>query len=258
VNEKIDLHTHTIPTISDSHFDFSIEKLKDYVATMEIDCLAITNHNLFDKEQFELICSELSILVLPGIEINLEGGHLLLISDNKEVDEFTSKCSLVTTEIGANTDFISVEKLREIFPDLKKYLLIPHYDKKPIIRQDIINILIDHISAGEVASVRKFKTCLKETDKLVPVIFSDLRFHKDLSSFSTRQTYIPLDEINFNGIKACLFDKNKVFLSKEDGNELFQATSDGIKISTGLNVVFGERSTGKHLLSIKFVIPLKT
>jgi ABC-type lipopolysaccharide export system ATPase subunit len=36
-----------------------------------------------------------------------------------------------------------------------------------------------------------------------------------------------------------------VFLSKKDGNELFQATDDGIKISTGLNVVFGERSTGK-------------
>jgi hypothetical protein len=183
--KKIDLHTHTISTISDSHFDFSLEKLKSYVATMEIDCLAITNHNLFDKEQFEFICSELSILVLPGIEINLESGHLLLISDNKDLDEFAAKCTLISAEITSNTDFISVEKLIEIFPDLKKYLLIPHYDKKPIIRQDIINMLSEYISAGEVASVRKFKTCLKEVDKLVPVIFSDLRFDEDLINFST-------------------------------------------------------------------------
>jgi ABC-type lipopolysaccharide export system ATPase subunit len=243
--KKIDLHTHTIPTISDSHFEFSIEKLKEYVTTMEIDCLAITNHNIFDKTQFEQISSEISIPLLPGIEINLEGGHLLLISENKELEDFSDRCGLVDAEIVSNTDSITVEKLIEIFPDLKKYLLIPHYDKKPIIPQQIINRLNEHISAGEVASIRKFKTCLKETDKLVPVIFSDLRFHNDLDSFSTRQTYIALDEINFSGIRSCFFDKGKVFLSKDDGNELFQATDDGIKISTGLNVVFGERSTGK-------------
>jgi ABC-type dipeptide/oligopeptide/nickel transport system ATPase subunit len=243
--KKIDLHTHTIATISDSHFDFSMDCLKDYVTKMGIDCLAITNHNLFDKGQFELICSELEILVLPGIEINLEGGHLLLISENKELDDFSDKCTLVTTEIKSNTDFINVEKLREIFPDFTKYLLIPHYDKKPIIRQETIGKLSKYISAGEVASARKFKTCLKEADKLVPVIFSDIRFRSDLANFPTRQTFIPLEEIDFSGIRACLFDKSKVFLSKEDGNALFQVTDDGIKISTGLNVVFGERSTGK-------------
>lgn len=243
--KKIDFHTHTVATVSDSNFTFSIEKLKEYVTTMEIDCLAITNHNLFDKTQFELISSELSILVFPGIEINLEGGHLLLISENKELEDFSDKCDLVKAQIVSNTDTITVEKLKEIFPDLMKYLLIPHYDKKPIIRQEIINQLSEHISAGEVASIRKFKTCLKETDKLVPVIFSDLRFSDELTTFSTRQTYLALEEINFAGIKSCFFDKSKVFLSKEDGNELFQATDDGIKISTGLNVVFGERSTGK-------------
>jgi hypothetical protein len=243
--KKIDLHLHTVPSLSDSQFDFSLEKLKEYVITTEIDCIAITNHNLFDKSQFETIASSLPISVLPGIEIDLEGGHILLISDNKDLDEFSDLCKLVTAEIKANTDTISFEKFNSIFQDLTKYVLIPHYDKKPIIPDSIINRLKPNISAGEVASVRKFKSCLKETDKLVPVIFSDIRLSTALSNFPIRQTYIDLEEITFTGIKACLFDKDKVFLSKDDGNKLFQVTSDGISISTGLNVVFGERSTGK-------------
>jgi ABC-type dipeptide/oligopeptide/nickel transport system ATPase subunit len=243
--KKIDLHIHTVPTVSDAHFDFSLEKLKEYINMMEIDCIAITNHNLFDKTQFDTISSSLGITTLPGIEINLENGHILLISENKELDDFKTKCSLVQAEITSSTDFITVSKLEYIFPDLSKYLLIPHYDKKPIIRQEVIDLLRDFISAGEVTSVRKFKACMKEPGKLVPVIFSDMRFFEALSSFSTRQTYLGLEEISFNGIRSCLFDKSKVFLSRDDGNELFQVTDDGIKISTGLNVVIGERSTGK-------------
>lgn len=243
--KKIDLHLHTVATLSDKRFDFSLDKLKSYVSTLAIDCIAITNHNHFDKDQFETIASELTISVLPGIEIDLEGGHILLISDNKELDDFAEKCNLVQAEITSSQDFITLDKLQSIFPDLSKYLLIPHYDKKPILKQDIIDKLKPHISAGEVTSVRKFKSCLKETDKLVPVIFSDMRFHEELDSFSTRQTFIDLDEITLNGIKLCLFDKDKVFLSKDDGNQLFQVTDDGLKISTGLNIVFGERSTAK-------------
>jgi hypothetical protein len=246
--KKIDLHIHTVPTISDAHFDFSFEKLKEYVSTMEIDCIAITNHNHFDKTQFETIASSLGIVTLPGIEINLENGDILLISENNDLEDFSSKCNLVQAEIASSSDFITVNKLRSIFPELSKYILIAHYDKKPIIRQDIIDSLGEHISAGEVASVRKFKTCLKDLRSLVPVVFSDMRFFDGQGSFSIRQTYIDSPEISFKGIKSCLFDKAKVFLSKDDGNELFQVTEDGMKISTGLNVAFGERSTGKTFL----------
>jgi len=248
--KKIDLHIHTVATSSDSHFDFSIGKLKEYVATMNMDCIAITNHNTFDFSQYETISSSLGICVFPGIEVNLEGGHILVISDNINLDDFYDKCGNVQALIKSNGDYISIEQFEGIFQDLSKYILIPHYDKKPIIRQDIIDKLNNHITAGEVTSVRKFKTCIKETDKLVPVIFSDMRFHHELESFSIRQTFVDLEEVTFKGIKACLFDKSKVFLSKDDGNEIFQVTDDGIKISTGLNIILGERSTGKtHTLN---------
>ena len=172
--KKIDLHIHTIASISDSPFFFSLNSLKDYVEKLSIDCIAITNHNLFDKAQFEEICRQLPIVVFPGVEIDLEGGHILLISENEELDDFNSKCKRISDLIKSNSDYITYEQLIDIFPLLGKYLLIPHYDKKPQIKDEVLIKLGENIFAGEVASLRKFKACIKETDKLTPVIFSEI------------------------------------------------------------------------------------
>jgi|TARA_R110000744_G_C19349680_1_gene560289 hypothetical protein len=243
--KKIDLHIHTVQSTSDRNFIFHLESLKEYVKKLEIDCIAITNHNLFDKRQFEQICQELDIKIFPGIEIDLEGGHLLLISENENLDDFAQKCQKVKDLIPTKDDSISYDQLTEIFLDLKNYLLIPHYDKKPNIKPDTLQKLGDNIFAGEVTSLRKFKTCIKEADKLTPVIFSDCRFIENMTSYPTKQTFIDVEENTLNAIKGCLYDKAKVFLSKEEGNDFFQATDDGIMLSTGLNVIVGGRSSGK-------------
>jgi len=77
---KIDLHIHTVSTITDRDFEFDVEKLKEYVTVSNLDCISITNHNCFDHEQYIEIVDLLDIPVFPGIEIDLESGHLLLIS----------------------------------------------------------------------------------------------------------------------------------------------------------------------------------
>ena len=57
--KKIDLHIHTVPTISDAHFTFSLAKLSEYVSSAELDAIAITNHDMFDLGQFNEIAKEL-------------------------------------------------------------------------------------------------------------------------------------------------------------------------------------------------------
>ena len=136
--KKIDLHIHTIPSISDSSFFFSLNSLKDYVEKLDIDCISITNHNLFDKSQFETICQELSIKVLPGIEIDIEGGHILLISENEDLEDFNLKCNRINSLIRTKDSYITYEQLLEIFPLLNKYLIIPHYEKKPNIKEETL------------------------------------------------------------------------------------------------------------------------
>jgi ABC-type lipopolysaccharide export system ATPase subunit len=246
--KKIDLHIHTIATVSDKPFDFDLAKLKEYSQKLEIDAIAITNHNVFDFKQYNEIVKELDITVFPGIEIDLERGHLLLIADNKdlsEINDFAKKCDRVTALIKTKDDSITLDQFNEIFTSLDKYLLIPHYQKGPIIRSEIIMQIKTLISAGEVSSYKKFRSCIKDPESLVPVIFSDSRYFSSLANFSTQQTYVDLEEITLTGIKSCLTDKQKVFLTKEEGNDFFQATDDGLLLSTGLNVILGERSTGK-------------
>jgi hypothetical protein len=243
--KKIDLHIHTIPSISDANFEFSLGKLQEYIEKLEIDCIAITNHNLFDLQQFRDISSALGIDVLPGIEIDVEKGHLLLISDNDELEDFAAKCQQIKEQIPTENSWITVDVLKQIFLDLGKYLIIPHYDKKPAISEQSLTKLSPHAVSGEVTSARKFRSCAKDETKPTPVIFSDVRISDRLSIFPTRQTFVDLSTISVRGLKLCLADKGKVCLSKDEGNRFFQVTDDGLFLSTGLNIVLGERSSGK-------------
>jgi hypothetical protein len=200
---------------------------------------------MFDSSQFRKIQQELPIPVFPGIEVDIGSGHLLLISDGADIVDFDSKCAQVSSKIKTSTDSISTNDLISIFGDLSDYLLIPHYEKSPSIKgQDFANLL-PHFVAGEVDSAKKFIRVMRDTEKLCPVLFSDSRMKDGMASLPTRQTYIDCGEVSLQAIKSCLGDKRKVFLSKDDGNDLFQVFDDGQHISTGLNVILGARSSGK-------------
>jgi len=232
-------------TFDNISFVFNMERLKKYIEIREIDGIAITNHNQFDLEQFRKIAEAVSIKVFPGIEIDLEGGHILIVADGSELTDFDAKCKSISAAITAKDESITVSDLERVFPDLSKYLLIPHYDKKPVLRDGILKQLDSFITAGEVASPKKFMYCVKDPNSLVPVYFSDIRIDESLSEFPTRQTYIDAGDVNFAAIRTCLCDKNKVFLSREDGHRFFDALGNRLRLSTGLNVILGERSTGK-------------
>ena len=75
--KRIDFHIHTTPSINDSSFEFDFSVLKDYVMDLKLDAIAITNHNLFDLQQYTDVCAKLDILVFPGVEVDLEKGTYL-------------------------------------------------------------------------------------------------------------------------------------------------------------------------------------
>lgn len=243
--KKIDLHIHTVPTISDSHFIFSLDAFKKYIAEANLDAVAVTNHDLFDGVQFRTIQEALGVTVFPGIEVNLERGHVLIISSGSRLEEFEARANLVSQKITKIGDSISVEDLEKIFGNLGNYLVIPHYDKKPSISGETLERIMPYVSAGEVDSAKKFIRAIRDDTKLTPVLFSDVRIKEDLAKLPTRQTYIDCGDLTLDAIKSCLRDKAKVKLSENDGNKLWQILEDGQKLSTGLNILLGERSTGK-------------
>lgn len=243
--KKIDFHIHTVPTFSDSKFEFSLYTFKKYAEEAHLDAVAITNHDVFDAVQFTTIKDALGIAVFPGIEVNLEQGHILLISDGVNLEDFDDRTNLVSQKITQVGDNISFDELRRIFGDLNNYLVIPHHDKKPAITGETLEKIKPYAPAGEVDSAKKFIRAIKDDTKLTPVLFSDVRIREGLANLPTRQTYVDCGDISLDAIKACLRDKAKVSLTENDGNKLWQIFEDGQKLSTGLNVLLGERSSGK-------------
>ena len=247
--KKLDLHIHTIKTISDHDFTFSMDTLKKYIKTLHIDGVAITNHNIFDLEQFYKISKELEDVctVLPGIEINLGNkgfGHMLCITDPDDLEDFSSRCGDISDKINDVSDKVTYEELTHIFIDMGKYLWIPHYDKNPCVDDKIINVMSKYILCGETGSVKKFIYRQKDKNSLIPVYFSDLRPTKDLKEFPTRQTYFDIDDISIGSIKRTLLNRWHVSLTEDEGKRLFYVLPN-LPISTGLSVIMGERSSGK-------------
>lgn len=247
---KIDLHIHTVSTVSDRPFTFSLDTFKRYVSEARLDAVAVTNHDVFDAKQFREIQQALGARVFPGIEINIDKGHVLVVARPSEVDDFAAKSSVVSQRITKIGDSISVEELVKIFGNLENYLVIPHYDKGPPIAGETLEKLRPFICAGEVDSAKKFVRNIKDESKLTPVLFSDSRMMEGLVNLPTRQTFVDCGTPTVEALKACLRDKAKVALSERDGNKLWQVLDTGQMLSTGLNVLIGARSSGKtHMLN---------
>lgn len=243
--KKIDLHIHTVPSLSDSPFTFDLDMLKRYVSESALDAIAITNHDIFDRPQYETIAEALNIVVFPGIEVTLDCGHLLIIGNIRNLDTFDDHVHEVSVRIIQLGGNISVGELIGIFRNLGEYLVIPHSDKRPAIKREALEPIASYISAGEVDSAKKFIRAIKDEKKPTPVLFSDVRIRENMTTFPTRQTFVDCGGLTLGALKTCLQDKGKVALTEKHGNRLFQVLDDGQMLSTGLNVLLGERSTGK-------------
>lgn len=257
--KKIDLHIHTVSSYCDRPFTFELATFTRYVREARLDAVAVTNHDQFDGSQFRKIQAALDIPVLPGIEINVDRGHLLVIADPTQLADFEHRTNKVPALINKIGDRISVDQLKDIFGDLSKYLLIPHYDKGPPISGETLKQLLPYLEAGEVDSAKKFVRIFKDTSRLTPVLFSDSRMEQGLEHLPTRQTFVDCGEVSVAALKSSFRDRAKVALTAADGNSLWQVLDNGLKLSTGLNVVLGARSSGKtHTLDQIASIVTKT
>lgn len=243
--KKIDLHIHTSSSMYEESMVFSLEKMKEYVSTNQLDIIAITNHNHFDKEQFKLIDETLDCVVYPGVEVDIESSHLLVIVSLDQIDELDVACSSLYSKIKSANDSVTFEDFIAMFPNYENYILIPHVKKEPPIKTTTLEKFGNIIKTGEVQSAKKFESTKKDVHSLVPAYFSDVRIKDDIETFPVRYTYLDINSTEFGVLKTALSDKEKVFLSESKKSDEFAFLSDGTSASTKLNVVIGKRSSGK-------------
>lgn len=248
---KIDLHIHTIRNQHlDRNFLFSKDYLREYVLSNGIEVIAVTNHNLFDENNFNQVktaVSDLGCKVFPGMEISLEGGHVLVIFDD-------DSCNY--TLLKAITNFIKTKETNDQYrmsiTDFNNLvcghdaLIIPHYEKKPKVPKQIISLISDNVFAGEVDSPKKFYL-LKKGD-MVPVLFSDLRIGEsdDFEYYRNRNrfTYLDVDTPSFKSICTAI-SENRTYISKDKMEDMFDILNGQAQACTGINVLIGKRSSGK-------------
>lgn len=247
---KTDLHIHTISTQWDAPFEFSINKLVEYVTTFEINAIAITNHNCFNLNQFQQIKDVLEgqAIVFPGIEVTVapNNAHLLIISESSNIENFVVGCRVIEDNILEPHDCMDIYSIEAAFSGFDDYLIIPHYDKNPAISKDVLKQIEKNVICGEVSSAKKYIR-VKNSEEITPVVFSDARMSEYLDFNKTKQTHLTIGEVTLPAIKLCLKDKTKVALTASMNDEKFQATPT-ISLANGLNIVMGERSSGKTYL----------
>lgn len=141
---KIDLHMHTKKTKEgDSKFrNVSVDKFIE--KTKEISIMGITNHNHFDLSQYNEIKEQLKSdqLLWPGVELDIsyndDNTHLILICDDKKVEQFNTFISelITTSEDDFSIDMkILLDKIISKF-DNSQIIFFVHYMKAHGVRED--------------------------------------------------------------------------------------------------------------------------
>lgn len=264
---KIDIHTHTkrcksgdAPTREISPADFC-----DTILSTEVRIIAITNHNVFDVDQFEEIERRVGqeAQVWPGIELDvLDGesrGHLLVIVSPSLARRFSAAVKELTKDSNADTFTVTIEKVLEKF-DAFNPLYVAHYkQKKPNLSDEVLDKLetktknpgcvikevTNSISAGiyishghssiygsDVHDWGKYE----ELSRDLP----DLRLPVD--SFEHFCLLLKKDPTTINTVLDRKTSEDLVLRPFEDTSIL------KIKAFNDINVIFGPKGTGKSCI----------
>ena len=83
--QKTDLHLHTIDDPMDHHVKHTAEELIDKAARLGYTVLAITLHNRqFESFRIRDYAADRGITLIPGVEQDIEGAHVLLLNFARE------------------------------------------------------------------------------------------------------------------------------------------------------------------------------
>lgn len=264
---KIDIHTHTrrcksgdAPTreISPEHFC-------EAILSTEVRIVAITNHNVFDLNQYTEIKTRLAeeAQVWPGIELDIleEGsrGHLLVIVSPTLAEYFSEAVNEFTQSSSPDSFTASIDDVLEKFDSFKPIYVAHYKQKKPNLSNDVLEKLLagtknpscvikevtNSISAGiyishghasiygsDVHDWARYEDLSQE--------LPDLRLPVD--SFEHFCLLLQKDPTTINTVLDRKTSEDLVLSPFDDGSIL------RIRAFNDINVVFGPKGTGKSCI----------
>ncbi|MBW2598560.1 MAG: hypothetical protein JRC60_00305 [Deltaproteobacteria bacterium] len=264
---KIDIHSHTkkcksgdAPTREIASGDFC-----EMIQSTDVGIIAITNHNVFDLDQFTEIVGIMddNAQVWPGVELDVKEdgvrGHLIVIVSPQMAKEFFESVGKITEGFTPDSFICNIEQVLEIFDDFNP-LYVTHYKQKtPNLSDEALEKLIagtanpgrvikevsNSISAGIYIShgyasiygsdVHDWSTYEEQACDL-----PDLRL--PIESFDHFCLLLEKDPTTINTILDKKVAEDLILTPFEDSTLL------KLKVFNDINVVFGPKGTGKSCI----------
>ena len=264
---KIDLHIHTQKCKSGDPSERKISPIEFIKKMHENDvCIcAITNHNKFDIKEFEEIKAlDEKLTIFPGIELDVidENNHFHIVvvcnpdrkkefykifdnEKNRKYDEFS---------LNADKFFAKIHQFKN-----DEIVIIPHYgdkDKKRSITEEfkktMTEVLEGYVTILEPGKLRTMGIIINHND--LAIIGSDVQDWQSYSSY-------PLPEIKFKVDtfkKFIELAKDTTLLNKMISDLSFEkidVEGNQIVLHEDINIIFGEKGSGKTILLEKAIYP---
>lgn len=264
---KIDIHTHTRKCKSgDAHTrEVSPADFCETILSTEVRVIAITNHNVFDLDQFKEIERRLGedVQVWPGIELDVlddeSRGHLLVIVSPRSAREFSVAVETLTKESSPDSFTATIDDVLKAFDAFHPLYVVHYKQKKPNLSDKVIEMLetktrspgclikevTNSISAGiyishghssiygsDIHDWAKYEELSRE--------LPDLRLPVD--SFEHFCLLLKKDSTTINTVLDRKTSEDLVLHPFNDGSNL------KIKAFNDINVIFGPKGTGKSCI----------
>ncbi|MFV0288107.1 MAG: hypothetical protein ACK5HR_01455 [Mycoplasmatales bacterium] len=260
---KIDLHIHTKKVKKGDAKTRNIS-VKDFIEkTKNVDIMAITNHNQFDKSQFEEIKKNLDInkLLWCGVELDItcndQNTHLILVCDISKIDDFTM---LIDNMVDDVDDFsIDVKDLmKEVEKNFKKeeVIFFVHYMKSPKISENTFKYIRDLIQQKGylifAEPTNYATTSIMINHDIRALNGSDVADWNDYDDNELLKLKIPVKDFKTfyllsrkdNSVieefmKTIAIDKYNIELGQKNKDKI------SITLKNEINIIFGGKGTGK-------------
>ena len=265
---KIDFHCHTKSmkqgetekrNIDSKRF---VEKIND----ANVKIVAITNHNEFDKKQYEEFVQEAneSFQIWPGIELDIKDdeteAHLIIISNPNCLNEFETSINNLIGDNDKSTFIANIEDVLNEFNN-KDVIYIGHYiGKKKMLSTKMVELIEKTIEEKYRLFLEpsNYKTLSVMSDNGFRAIMgSDVQDWEKYSSINLPELKLEVDSFNqflllakkdVTAINTLLQKKEKKDIDISIKLKNKKVINQTIPIYNDINVIFGLKGTGKSCI----------
>lgn len=258
---KIDFHCHTLAAKrgDGDQRNVSPEQFAEKVLLSQVKIVCITNHNTFNTEnyyQLKMAISDKNILLLPGIELDVEGideehYHATIIFDNEKIEEISKTIKNRIGEGSPDTICITTDSYIDLC-NSEKCITAVHYGKSPAPKDATISFIKEKINNKvlffyEPSDYRFLDILVNHNYKTI--IGSDVKDWNEYEKSTFTETKIDVE--GFDGLYGLFSRKESIietFLNTLEEYKINISANKGesiIKLFQGVNILFGSKASGK-------------